>query len=51
MNGYWVIGICAFTFDVGSVSSHAVLDFYTDAVCDCVLHLYDFFLLLLSKFH
>ena len=29
MDGYWVIGICAFTFDVGSVSSHAVLDFFT----------------------
>ena len=36
MNGYWVIGICAFTFDVGSVSSHAVLDFLT-----CLPHILD----------
>ena len=28
MDGYWVIGICAFTFDVGSVSSHVVLNFF-----------------------
>ena len=36
MDGYWVIGICAFTFDVGSVSSHAVLDFFT-----CFPHILD----------